>query len=73
MPRYSNLRAEMARNGVTVMQIAELLKVRYATVSDKLNGRSRFFCDEAIKIKRHFFPHCSVEYLFFEEEKQDTA
>ncbi|RKO63229.1 helix-turn-helix domain-containing protein [Caldibacillus debilis] len=74
MPRYKNLRAEMARNGVTIRQIADLLGVRFATISDKLNGRSRFFCDEAIRIKRHFFPDCSLEYLFDDEdEQQHTA
>lgn len=72
MPRYKNLRAEMARHGVTVRQIAELLGVRFATVSDKLNGRSRFFTDEAIRIKQHFFPNCSLEYLF-DDDKQNTA
>lgn len=61
---YNNLRAEMARNKVTVGAIADFLGVRYATVSDKLNGRSRFFLDESFAIKAHFFPDCSVEYLF---------
>ena len=77
MPRYKNLRAEMARKGVTVRQIAQFLKVRFATVSDKLNGRSRFFCDEAIQIKRRFFPECPLEYLFDDEhlyaDRSDTA
>lgn len=73
MPRYKNLRAEMARNGVTIRQIAESLGVRFATISDKLNGRSRFFCDEAFHIKRHFFPNCSIEYLFDDDDQQDTA
>ncbi|UUZ80679.1 helix-turn-helix domain-containing protein [Paenibacillus sp. P26] len=70
--QYRNLRAEMARNGVTITQIAKLLGVRFATVSDKLNGRSRFFCDEAILIKRHFFQDCLLEYLF-DDDRQSTA
>lgn len=70
---YKNLRAEMARNGVTIKQIAEFLDVRFATVSDKLNGRSRFFYDEAIRIKRHFFPSHSVEYLFDDGDQNRTA
>lgn len=72
-PTYKNLRAEMARSGVTITQIADLLGVRFATVSDKLNGRSRFFCDEAIHIKRSFFPNHSVEYLFDQDERDITA
>jgi len=63
----------MAREGIVIRQIAELLNVRFATVSDKLNGRSRFFCDEAIKIKRAFFPNQSVEYLFDQDEEEGEA
>ncbi len=68
---YMNLRAEMARNDVTIGDIAKVLDVRYATICDKLNGRFRFYYDEALKIKKHFFPDCSLEYLF--ERKQNTA
>jgi hypothetical protein len=70
--RYKNLRAEMARNGVTVGQLAASLGVRFATVSDKLNGRSRFFYDEATQIKKCFFSSCSLEYLF-EQEDHNSA
>lgn len=69
---YKNLRAEMTRNGVTVGDLAHLLKVRYATVSDKINGRSRFYYDEAYKIKRQFFSNCELEYLF-DVSSQGTA
>jgi len=69
---YKNLRAEMAREGITIGVISKFLKVRYATVCDKLNGRSRFFSDEAIKIKKHFFPNLLIEYLFDNEEQQSA-
>lgn len=72
MMTYRNLRAEMARNGVTVGDVARMLNVRFATVSDKMNGRSRFYFDEASKIKTEFFPECSLEYLF-EHEQKSTA
>lgn len=65
---YRNLDAEMARIGVTKAAIAKLLKVRHATVIDKTNGKSRFYYDEAVKIKKHFFPNCSLEYLFSQDE-----
>lgn len=61
---YSNLKAEMAREGIKQVQIAELLDVREATISDKINGKSTFDIDEAIKIKRTYFPNLSLEYLF---------
>lgn len=52
---HKNLRAEMARNGITMVDIAKFLGVRYATVNDKVNGKYRFYFNEALKIKRHFF------------------
>lgn len=69
---YKNLRAEMKRNDVTIGDMAEALGVRYATVNDKLNGKFRFYYDEALKIKRHFFPECDIEYLF-ESTNKKTA
>ena len=61
---YRNLRAEMARNDVTIKDIAESLGVRHATICDKLNGKYRFYYDEAYAIKTRFFPDCELEYLF---------
>lgn len=69
---YKNLRAEMSRRGVTVKDLAELIGVRHATVSDKLHGKSRFFFDEAEKIRDSFFPDCSLEYLF-QRNNEDIA
>jgi len=61
---YKNLKAEMARRGVMVKDIAELLNVRRSTASDKINGKFRFYYDEALKIKKEFFPDLDLEYLF---------
>lgn len=66
---YPNLRAEMAYNGVTIKDISNFLGVRYATVSDKMLGKSRFFFDEALKIKNEFFAEYEIEYLFYKEEQ----
>lgn len=69
---YKNLEAEMVRNNVTRTNLANLLKVRYATVIDKMNGKSRFFYDEALKIKTVFFPDLTLEYLFQVDEKSEV-
>lgn len=61
---YRNLEAEMARNGITKSELSNSLGVRYATVLEKMNGKSRFYYDEAIKIKMTFFPDLPLEYLF---------
>jgi len=65
---YRNLEAEMARHKITKADLAKFLGVRYATIIDKTNGKSKFYYDEAIKIKKHFFPNYSLEYLFHKEE-----
>ena len=65
-----NLRAEMARSNVKPKDIASLLKVRVATVYDKLNGHYSFSFNEALAIKRHFFPEYDLEYLFESKENQ---
>ncbi|MDQ0254892.1 plasmid maintenance system antidote protein VapI [Evansella vedderi] len=62
----------MAREGISMVDIAELLNVRYATVNDKVNGKYRFYYDEALKIKEAFFPNCTLEYLF-ENDNEQTA
>lgn len=62
---YRNLKAEMAREGILSKDIAVFLGVREATISDKLNGKYRFYYDEAYSIKKHFFPNCELEYLFY--------
>lgn len=61
---YRNLSNVMKQKNITATQIAELLGVRLATVSDKINGKSRFYFEEAVKIKRVFFPEFEIEYLF---------
>lgn len=66
---YKNLQGAMKQKGITSTQISELLEVRLATVSDKINGKSRFYFHEAIKIKKVFFPEYEIEFLFdFEGE-----
>lgn len=61
---YKNLDAEMARIGINKKNLAEFLDQRYPTVVDKTNGKSRFRLDEAMAIKKRFFPDKSIEYLF---------
>lgn len=64
---YPNLRSEMARKSLMVSDLASHLNLRYATVSDKMNGKYRFYYDEALEIKNTFFPKYSLEYLFDHE------
>lgn len=61
---YPNLSAELARKGLKQKDIVSILKVRPATVSHKLQGKSPLMIDEAIKIQKSLFPDMSLDYLF---------
>ena len=61
---YRNLEAEMTRKGITKKDLAAQLKIPYTTLLDKFNGESRFWLDEALRIKKDVFPDLSIEYLF---------
>lgn len=66
---YRNLQAEMARHNIDRKTLAEKTGMKYSTISDKLNGRTKFMYDETIKIKEVFFPHLPLEYLFEKNEE----
>lgn len=64
--QFSNLRAEMARSGVTIQDIATSINVNRDTAARKLARRSPITLDEAFKIERKFFKGLGVPYLFAE-------
>lgn len=54
-PRITgNLRAEMARRGITQQQVAEILGLSRAAVSRRLLGQSPISIDELFEITEHF-------------------
>ena len=57
---YPNLRAEMARKRIMIIQISSHLKLRHATVSDKINGTC-FIMMKLLKLRK--LPEHSLEYL----------
>lgn len=71
MPRqnnimYSNLRAEMARQRVTIQGIASVIGVGRDSASQKLSGKTPITLADAFKIKEAYFPDSDVRYLFAE-------
>lgn len=66
---YRNLEAEMVRHDINRKDIAKFLNLRYATIVQKLNGTYPFKLNEAMLIKKEFFPNLTMEYLFHAEEK----
>lgn len=58
---FNNVRK--AKN-VSLVDIADLLNVRYQTIADKISGESSFKFTEALKIQEKFFPEYEIKFLF---------
>lgn len=70
--QYVNLRVEMARGNIGIGQMANALHISRDTMARKLAGRSPLHLDEAFRLRDTFFPRCSVETLFREEEEKEV-
>lgn len=66
---YSNLRAEMARKGITNEMIAKAIGRNEGTTSAKLNHFDRLKLIECFKIRDLYFPTETIDYLFATETK----
>lgn len=63
---FSTLRAEMARNEITIKQLASAIGVTRDTMSRKLSGSAPIYLNEAFLINKRFFPNLSLWDLFQE-------
>lgn len=61
---YPNLRAEMAKQGISQAELADRLGKGVPTMSLKLNGKSPITLDEALSIKKALKTRLSIEALF---------
>lgn len=68
---FRNLKAEMARKGITKLSLAKKLNMRYPTLVDKLNGKYPLHFEEAVRIKQVVCPEMGLDYLF--ETENQTA
>ncbi|MDT1950095.1 helix-turn-helix domain-containing protein [Carnobacterium divergens] len=66
----NNLEKVRKQKGVTLTDMADLLHVRYQTISDKINGVSDFKFSEAILIHDNFFSEYDLTYLFTKVNKE---
>lgn len=66
MMEFPNLRAEMARRGLTISGMAQELGMSRDTLARWLNGGMRV--KDALKIRERYFPDCELDHLF---EKKD--
>ena len=66
-----NLEKALTEKNITRTQVASALGYkRYTTISDKIEGKTQFSFDEAVKLKKTFFPEYELEYLFTNDVKQ---
>lgn len=61
---YSNLKAEMARKNLTIVDLSEKTGIRYNTLAAKLKGKYPLTLPEAIAIKKTLEVDLSIEELF---------
>lgn len=61
---FKNLRAEMAREGISNKAVAAAIGISDKAFRNKLNGISDFTRKEMLKIKALFPSHIGFEYLF---------
>ena len=61
---FTTLRAEIVKNGLTISDFAEIIKMNKPTLSNKLNGHFDFTLTECLKIKAALNFKDSVEVLF---------
>lgn len=74
MAEYRNLKGELAKNGISNVQIAKVLGVHINTITNKLEGSSSFTIEEAFKIKCLLLPYCDLSYLFARStDQRDSA
>lgn len=58
-----NLRAEMARNGISKKQAEEVIGLSAPSMYRRFQGSTDFKVGELAKIRDRFFPELSLDYL----------
>lgn len=58
-----NLRAEMVRNGISKMQVENVVGLSTPSMCRRFQGRTDFKVGELVKIRDTFFPEFSLDYL----------
>ena len=57
---YANLKGEIAKKGIQRSEMAKALGIHENSISNKINGKSRFTIEEAFQIKDTFFADSPV-------------
>lgn len=69
---YDNLRVEMARQNIGVIDIAKGCGYNRDTLARKLSKKSHIYLSDAFAIQRKFFPELDLRYLFADDTQDST-
>ena len=61
---YENVRVELARRNMTLVELSVATGIRYQTLSEKLRGNSELLLNEAVAIKKALDVDMPLEELF---------
>lgn len=61
---YKNVRIEMVRMNMTLVDLSNATGIRYQTLSEKMRGNSPILLSEAILIKQALHTDMPLEKLF---------
>lgn len=64
---YANVKAELARKNMTIVDLSNKTGIRYQTLADKIRGDSILTVDEALKIKEAIGVDMPIEELFSDQ------
>lgn len=70
---YKNLKAEIARSGMSVAEVAQKVGIKERTLRNHMTGRTPFTVGEAVTIRSLCFPDMSLDYLFDNSESGGNA
>lgn len=64
---YNNVKAELARKNMTMVDLSNKTGIRYQTLADKIRGDSILTVEEALKIKKALDVDIPLEELFSDQ------
>lgn len=70
---YPNLRAEMSRKNIGLVEMAEGVNSNRDTLARKLSNKSKLTLADAFSIQQQFFPELDVTYLFASQGVEGRA
>ena len=68
----NNLVEVRKEKNISLVDMADLLGVRYQTIREKISGDSDFKFGEALAIQEKFFPEYEIKFLFTQKKEDDT-